>query len=64
MFFCVFSSKKKMKIREIAKLLPRLGSYDRDIESWAEEFNRVMELSDIDDPRKMFAGQKNVFVDD
>jgi len=47
-----------MKIREIAKLLPRLGSYDRDIESWAEEFNRVMELSDIDDPRKMFAWAK------
>ncbi len=47
-----------MKIAEIAKLLPRLGSYDRDIESWAEEFNRVMELSDIDDPRKMFAWAK------
>ena len=47
-----------MKISEIAKLLPRLGSFDRDIESWAEEFNRVMELSDIDDPRKMFAWAK------
>jgi len=45
--------KKKMKISEIVKLLTRLSSYDRDIESWAEEFNRVMELSDIDDPRKM-----------
>jgi len=46
-----------MKIREIAKLLPRLNSFDRDIES-AEEFNRVVELSDIDDTRKMFAWAK------
>jgi len=53
-----FLKKKKMKISEIAKLLPRLGSFDRDIESWTEEFNRVTELSDIEDPRKIFAWAK------
>jgi len=47
-----------MKISEIAKLVPRLGSYDRDIESWADEFTRIMELSDINEPKKVFAWAK------
>ncbi|ORX46931.1 hypothetical protein BCR36DRAFT_218933, partial [Piromyces finnis] len=47
-----------MKISEITKMLPRIGSQDRDIESWAEEFSRIMDLSDINDPKKIFAWAK------
>ena len=47
-----------MKISEISRMLPRLGSQDRDIESWTEEFKRVMELSDISEEKKIFAWAK------
>jgi len=53
-----------MKISEIAKLLLRLGSFDRDIESWAEEFNRVMNSQILMTLEKCLLGQKNVFLDD
>ncbi|ORX76130.1 hypothetical protein BCR32DRAFT_284492 [Anaeromyces robustus] len=47
-----------MKISEISRMLPRLGSQERDIESWTEEFKRVMELSDISEEKKIFAWAK------
>ena len=52
-----------MKISEIAKLVPRLGSYDRDIESWADEFTRIIEFSDINEPKKVFAWAKECVTD-
>jgi len=47
-----------MKISEISSMIPRLGNHDRDIESWAEEFQRIMELANIEEPKRIFAWAK------
>jgi len=39
-----------MKILELESLLPRLNEYDRDIDSWCDEFTRIMSLANITNP--------------
>lgn len=47
-----------MKIDSILKVLPKLSSRDRDIETWYDNFQRIMELSGIEDKKKIFIWAK------
>ena len=47
-----------MKISEISCMIPRLGNHDRDIESWAEDFQINMELAYIEEPKRIFSWVK------
>jgi len=43
-----------MKILEIQKLLPRVTESTGELDSWFEEFNRLMALADIESPKSIF----------
>ncbi|MBE6487081.1 MAG: hypothetical protein E7Z85_09605 [Methanosphaera stadtmanae] len=42
-----------MKILELERLLPRLNESARDVDSWIDEFSRIMALADITNPRSI-----------
>jgi len=42
-----------MKILELESLLPRLNESARDVDSWNDEFSRIMALADITNPRSI-----------
>ncbi|ORY04882.1 hypothetical protein LY90DRAFT_519390, partial [Neocallimastix californiae] len=42
-----------MKILELQRILPRLNENARDIDSWCEEFTRIMSLADINNPKNI-----------
>jgi len=42
-----------MKILQLENLLPHLNGYDRDIDSWCDEFTRIMSLANITNPMSM-----------
>jgi len=39
-----------MKIRELEEILPRLNETARDVDSWGDEFARIMRLANITEP--------------
>lgn len=47
-----------MKIKNLLEILPRLKSSDRDTDSWYVEISRVLELSGIDEPKKIYVWVK------
>jgi len=44
-----------MKILELQRILPRLNESARDIDSWCEEFTRIMSLADINNPKSILS---------
>ncbi|OUM70674.1 hypothetical protein PIROE2DRAFT_56711 [Piromyces sp. E2] len=49
-----------MDSSKLQKTIPHLNEYGKDMDSWMEEFNRVMEIFDVNELRRIFIWTKKV----
>ncbi|ORX41864.1 hypothetical protein BCR36DRAFT_309628, partial [Piromyces finnis] len=47
-----------MDASKLQRAIPQLNEYGKDVDSWMEEFSRIMEIYDITEPRRIFIWAK------
>jgi len=47
-----------MDASKLQRAIPHLNDYGKDVDSWMEEFTRIMEIFNVDEPRRIFIWAK------